>query len=134
MQRLRCGANRASLLRYRLFSRSLLLGGSSPRENVDCVIVVLAAVVLKKRPRAGIQRGNCRPRPRPGGGIVDGELVFDRLRINALEGFRDLLGFVVTVAIGVIGPKVRGFDDQRVAFPMSAGVSMPLVDIRRDVR
>jgi hypothetical protein len=54
--------------------------------------------------------------------ILDGELVVDRLRVDARETLGDAIGFGIRVLEdhAIVGSEIGGLDDQRVAVPVPA--------------
>src|SRR4029077_13065886 len=109
-------------------SRGCLFRGASSSEYVHDAVVALVARILEHRSVDVAQGNDCRPRFGPGRGVVDGELVLDGGRVEARKTFSDLQGFGIGVLEGGAGPEIGGFDDQRAALPMAAGIPMPPMD------
>src|SRR5438270_12410147 len=89
-----------------------LLSGASSGEYVDDAIVTLTARVFKHRPINVAQGNDGGPRLRPGGRIVNGELILDGLGIKPRETFGDLQGMGISVLEGGAGPEIGGLHDQ----------------------
>src|SRR5580700_5870681 len=111
-----------------LFRRGFF-GSAGAREDVDCVVVVLGAVILEYRAIHMAQGDDRRPRLRPGGWVIDGELVLDRILIRARKVLRDFQGLRVGILEGGAGAEIGGLDDQRTALPMAARISVPAMDV-----
>src|SRR5580704_5445688 len=123
-----------SLLRDRIPFSSLLLKGASPGHDVHGVVIVFAAGVLENGSVHTTHRNDGRPRLRPGGRIIDGELVLDRILVDPREALSDLQSFGIGVAVGGFRSEICSFHHKRVALPMTAAVAMPFMDICRNVR
>src|SRR4029077_8142595 len=108
----------------------LFFGRASSRQDVHDVFVPFGAGVLEHRPLHGAQGNDGRPGSRPSGGVIDGELVLD----GVLVGTREVFGNFQRIGIGVLKcgarAEIRGLDDERIALPMAAGITVPLADIR----
>src|SRR6516165_11644368 len=100
-----------------LFAHDLLLRPRA-RQNIRHRVIPLVTFVWKD-PFASLAHGNfSAPRSGKRSGIVDGELVSDRIGTGAREPLGQM-----EVLVGpeeVVGPdEIGGIDDQRVALPMA---------------
>src|SRR5881628_3466110 len=93
-----------------------LLFGAGPGEDSFQTGVPLVAGVLVHMLVGALERNHHRPRPGPRRRIVERHLVLDGRRADASEalGHPHALGGVHQVALRRV---VRGFDNERVAFP-----------------
>src|ERR1051325_1166258 len=73
------------------------------------------------------------PRPRPGGGIFERDLVFERVRANTPELFDHMQVFRRSHEV-TLRVKIRGVDDQRLSLPMAPRIAVPLANRRWKVR
>src|SRR5262249_45781296 len=119
--------------RIQMNSGLTLLLGAGAGEDSDQARVSFVAGVLEQTIARPLERNHERPRPRPRRWIGECHLVLDRLRADAREALGDaqVLGGVHQVALRRV---VRGLDHERAAFPMAAGVAVPLSDARGYVR
>src|SRR5438094_134244 len=93
--------------------------------------------VLENRAWDFSHRNLSRPRTRPGLRIVDGELVFDGLRVNSSEAFdhaQPIADNPVETPNQRLVVEIGGLDDERIAVPAAARVPQPLTDTWPDVR
>src|SRR5258705_4230806 len=95
----------------------------APGLLVDPVrLVALLAVVLLDGPRF-----------RPRRGILDGDRVLDRVRVNACPPFDQVQVLLGTLEVG-LGAEIGHIDHECPAFPAAARVAPPLADVRRQMR
>src|SRR6266571_1884279 len=125
-----CLRNRDSRGSLGLVGRGLLRE-ASPHQNLNGVVVTLAAGVLPQRPWDRAQGNDRRPGFRPCRRIVNREFVLDRFRVYAREVFGNFQGRGIGVPIGILGTEIGGLHDERVALPMAAPIPMPLVHVCR---
>ena len=115
-----------------LFAYDLLLRPRA-RQNIRHRVIPLVTFVWED-PFAGLAHGNLgAPRSGKSSGIVDGELVSDRIGVGAGESLGQM-----EVLVGpeeVVGPdEIGGIDDQRVALPMATRIAHVAADLPRRMR
>src|ERR1051326_4909271 len=73
------------------------------------------------------------PRTRPGGIVFNRKPILNRVGVGSREPLDDSQ-ILAGTSQRVFAVEVRGLDNKRIAFPMSARIADPLPDISRDVR
>src|SRR5579871_2546954 len=91
------------------------------------------AGILINRLRRALQRNHQAPWLGPSVGIVDGKFVSNRFGILTREPFRGVQLLTRDILKGA-RPVVRRVNYQRVALPVAAGISLPLLEVRRWMR
>src|SRR4030095_3655724 len=92
----------------------------------------LVARVLVNRLGNPAHRHARGPRPRPGGRIVDLELVEKRIGVQTREAL-DEMRLRAGPAKARLAAKVRRLDHERAAFPAAPRVAFVLTEIRREM-
>src|SRR5579859_171782 len=109
---------------------------ASARQNVSHGVIAFVTSVLKDS--VGALRHGDLDGPGLGvnGGIIDGGLVDDGVRIYPAEALDDveiLVGHSIQVADSetalVVKSEIGGVDNQSVAFPVAARIARPLADL-----
>src|SRR5439155_10246799 len=103
-----------------------------PRQTIisfDATRLVVDPVVLLALPAELLLGG---PWPRPHGGIVDRDNVFNRVRPNPSPALDQMQVLARALKIG-LRTEVRHIDDEGVAFPAPTRVAVPLADAGRQV-
>jgi hypothetical protein len=80
-----------------------------------------------------LDRHHGRPRLRPAGGIVDRELIIERVS-GAREALDDTLVLCAESEEQPLVRKIRRLDDQGAALPVPPRVAVPWTDVRRQMR
>ena len=112
-----------------------LFVGASAAEDVPHRVVSLVTGVLENLCllAVALQRDTNRPRLRERGRVVNGDRVVDRVGANPREAFDQPQRLARSPEVGLVR-EVRHLDNQRVAFPVTAGVTQILTDTLADVR
>src|SRR5213075_720696 len=71
------------------FQCSFLFGPGSGKRIRESIVPFMAGM-FEYRPDGLLPRNFCRPRPCPGGRIIDSELITDRVRCNAREALGEM--------------------------------------------
>ena len=73
------------------------------------------------------------PRPCPGHRILDRHFVLERVRVETCEAFDQMQVLAGALIVSLL-VEVGDIDDQRITFPVTAGISPPLVDVLWQMR
>src|SRR5262249_51458004 len=119
----------------RSFTPLLLLGGACAAEVVGHAVVAFMAGVFIE---AAVNMNHvvfARERLHPGLGIVDGELICNRVGVDS----RKALGYLGGIAHLLLLDhharlEVHGFHHESIAFPMADRISHPTLNLRRAMR
>src|SRR5882762_1550672 len=106
------------------------------QEMTHVVIIFVASILIHLLGGINTGPGNSYgPWPSPGVRILHGVFVIDRPGVHAgkalSEAERRRIGFLEDVGIR---PEIGGLKDQRIALPMAARITQPLVKVFADVR
>src|SRR6516225_7427493 len=111
--------------RYQLLLCGVLFGASTGQYAIETVIVFMAGVFVKQ-PGFGPGDGGG-PWLSPSGRVADGEAVVDAVVGDARPALHQAYVFCGSLEAH-LAAEVGGFDDQRVALPMAAGIAEPLAN------
>src|SRR5262245_2869040 len=109
-----------------MFLAAGLLGGAHGAERIHHGIVPFMARVFEDRARSLLHWDFRSPWPLKRLRIIDGESIQQRVRIDSCESFNQTHVLAGASEVRLVR-KVRGLDDEGIAFPMTARISEPLV-------
>src|SRR5262249_22189693 len=106
-----------------------LFGACSCQDSLEAEVPLVTGV-LEDLILSAVPGNGRAPWLRPGAGIVDRDLVLQRVRTAEGESFQDMKLVAGGAAKKSPLPVIARRDHQRVAFPMAAGISAPQSDVR----
>src|SRR5580698_2077549 len=105
--------------------RIALFTGAGSAQDVRHTVIPLLAGVFKYRTPDGCHHYLAAPRLGPRGGILNGEFVRNQIGADARQAFDNVKLLGRPAECGLVS-EIGCIDDQRFAFPMTAGISAPL--------